>query len=93
MNTYEPHQTKLAHEIARTLNDWEALPFYLSLTQKHSEDFLRKKLNQVMKIDESKIRKTRGALFTFFVGQKPRRRIRGDWDYDDEDSDYGDPGN
>jgi L-lysine 2,3-aminomutase len=70
MKNYEPHELKLANELAETLKDRDALPYYLSLTRKYHEDHLRKTLAKVMSIDESQIRKTRGALFTYLVNQK-----------------------
>jgi len=69
MKNYEPHEKRLANEIAETLHDRDAIPFYLSLTKKYQEDFLRKILAKVMSIPEVDIRKTRGALFTYLVSQ------------------------
>jgi len=65
MNTEE----KFAREIADALNDLEAIPLYESFTRKYSEAYLRKLLQRVLSIPESQIRKTRGALFTYLVGQ------------------------
>jgi len=69
MKSYEAHERRLANEIAETLNDRDALPFYLGLTKKYQEDFLRKIMAKVMSIPEANIRKTRGALFTYLVSQ------------------------
>jgi hypothetical protein len=69
MNNATLEQIKLANEIADTLNDREAYPLYLSYTQKYQEAFLRKILARVMAIPDSKIRRTRGALFTYLVSQ------------------------
>lgn len=69
MNIHQPHEVALANEIANTLQDRDALPLYLKYTQKYKEVFLRRTLNKVMSIEQSKIRKTRGALFTFLVSQ------------------------
>lgn len=60
---------KLAQEIASALNDMEALPCYVSFTQKYSETFLRKILLRVLSVPDHKIRRTRGALFTYLVQQ------------------------
>ncbi len=68
-NNYEKHEIILANELAETLKDREALQFYLTLTRKYQENHLRQILAKVMSIDEQKIRKTRGALFTFLVNQ------------------------
>jgi hypothetical protein len=64
---YTTEQLRLAHEIAETLNDQESLLLFLSFTQKYHESFLRKTLAKVMQIPEHKIRRTRGALYTFLV--------------------------
>lgn len=69
-NNYQPHEIKLANEIAETLKDRDAVPYYVTLTRKYHEDYLREVLAKVMTIDETQIRKTRGALFTFLVNQK-----------------------
>lgn len=70
MKNYEPHEIKLANEIADSLKDRDALPFYLSLTRKYHENHLRNILAKVMSIEESQIRKTRGALFTYLINQR-----------------------
>lgn len=66
---YQSYEITLANEIAKTLNDWEALPLYLEYTRQFQEPFLRKILNRVMSVEQTKIRKSRGALFTFLVNQ------------------------
>lgn len=70
MINYSPEETRLAKEIAETLKDRDALPLYLQFTHKYQEAFLRKLLNRVMSIEETKIRRSRGALFTFLVNQQ-----------------------
>jgi hypothetical protein len=45
---YQAHEIKLANELAETLNDVKSLPFYLSLTRKHNEAFLRESLAKVL---------------------------------------------
>jgi hypothetical protein len=66
---YDQYEIKLANEIADTLNNRDALPLFLQYARKYQEGFLRKILARVMSIPESKIRRTRGALFTFLVMQ------------------------
>jgi hypothetical protein len=66
---YDPYEIKLANHIADTLKDRDALPLYLQYSRKYKEAFLREKLQKVMSIDETKIRKSRGALFTFLINQ------------------------
>jgi hypothetical protein len=70
MNTdYDSYEIKLANEIAETLKDRDALPLFLQYTRTFQEGYLRKTLARVMSIPESKIRKSRGALFTFLIQQ------------------------
>ena len=67
-------QNKLAYEIADALNDTESFSAYQILTEKYSEDFLRRTLQKVLSIPEDKIRKTRGALFTYLIKQNAQSR-------------------
>ena len=69
MQTFEPHEVKLANEIAETLKDRDSIALFLTYARKYKESFLRNILAKVMAIDEAKIRKSRGALFTFLVNQ------------------------
>jgi hypothetical protein len=66
---YTLQEKKLANEIAEALNDREALTLYLAFTRKYHEAFLRKILVRVLSVPEEKIKKTRGALFTYLIGQ------------------------
>ena len=69
MQTFEPHEVRLANEIAETLKDRNSVALFLNYTRKYKEEFLREILARVMSLDETKIRKSRGALFTFLVNQ------------------------
>jgi len=69
MQHYEPHEVKLANEIAETLKDRDSVALFLIYARKYKEQFLRDILAKVMAMDETKIRKSRGALFTFLVNQ------------------------
>lgn len=69
MKAYEPHEIRLANEIAETLKDRDALPLFLAYTRKYQEGHLRRVLEKVMSIPEGSIRKSRGALFTFLINQ------------------------
>ena len=66
---YDPSEIRLAHEIAERLQDPEALPLYLRYARRYQAPFLRRMLERVMSIEDSKIKKTRGALFTFLINQ------------------------
>lgn len=62
-------EQKLALELSESLNDREAILIYQSFTRRYTESFLRKILQKVLAIPEEKIRKSRGALFTYLVKQ------------------------
>ena len=66
---YDPHEIKLAHEIADTLKDRDSPPLHLQYARRYKEEFLRKILNKVMSLDERSIKKSRAALYTFLVSQ------------------------
>lgn len=66
---YTQQELQLAREIADTLKDQEALPLYLQYARRYEEDFLRRRLERVMRVDEIKIKTSRGALFTYLVKQ------------------------
>ena len=69
MQTFEPHEVKLANEIAENLKDRGSIALFLTYASKYKEQFLREILAKVMSLDETKIRKSRGALFTYLVNQ------------------------
>ncbi len=69
---YDPHEIKLAHEIADTLKDKDSITLHLQYARKYKEEFLRRILNKVMSLDESKIRRSRAALYTFLINQNSR---------------------
>ena len=69
-------ENKLAYEIASTLNDLESLSVHISFTQKYQEVFLRKILQRVMSVPDNKIKRTRGALFTYLVNEHGKNHSR-----------------
>ena len=69
LEDYSNYEIKLAYEIADTLKDRDSIAMHLKYVRKYKEEFLRKILAKVMSIDESKIKKTRGALYTFLINQ------------------------
>jgi hypothetical protein len=71
--SYSEDEIKLANEIAYTLDDMDSLQLFLQFTQKYTEDHLRKTLAKVMSLERSKIRKTRGALFTYLIKEHGKR--------------------
>jgi len=69
-------ENKLARELAEALNDTESLQAYTQFVEKYSEAFLRKIQAKVLAIPEHKIRKSRGALFTFLIKQHEQNHSR-----------------
>ena len=63
------NQNELALEIAEALNDLDSLQLFISFAERYPEDYLRKVLDKVLAIPQDRIKKTRGALFTFLVKQ------------------------
>lgn len=57
----------LALDLARGLNDIKNLNFYLSISKKYPEELLRKLCSQVKEFPKDKIKKSRGALFTYLL--------------------------
>ena len=57
----------LALDLARELNDYQGLPFYLSCSKKYPEPLLRGVLSQVKEVPEEKITKSRAALFNHLI--------------------------
>jgi hypothetical protein len=69
MQNYEPNEVILANEIADKLRDRDSIALFLTYCRKYKEDFLRDILERVLSLPERKIKKSRGALFTFLVNQ------------------------
>ncbi len=69
---YDPYEIRLAHEIADTLKDRDSIALHLQYVRKYKEEFLRKTLAKVMAMDETKIRKSRAALYTFLINQSSK---------------------
>lgn len=77
MKEYAPQEVRLANEIADTLQDRGSLQLFLHFAEKYKEEHLRTILEKVMSIPERKIKKTRGALFTYLVSQYENGNSRG----------------
>lgn len=67
---YSPTEIQLANEIASKLSDPNALSLYLSYAQKYPHEYLRELLNKVCSIPDNQIKRSRGALFTYLIGQR-----------------------
>jgi hypothetical protein len=66
---YTPYEIKLANEIADSLQDRDSLAMHLKYVRKYKEEFLRRILQKVLSLDESKIRRSRAALYNFLINQ------------------------
>lgn len=66
--------TKLAMELADTLNDHDAILLYVSFAEQYPEEKLREVLAKVMAIPRQKIKRTRGALFNYLMQQHGFKR-------------------
>jgi len=62
--------SKLALEIAQALDDMDSLQMHEQFVRKYHEDLLRKILMKVLAIPPEKIKRTRGALFTYLVNNQ-----------------------
>lgn len=69
---YTPKEIQLAEDIAEALYDHDALSLYLSYTKEIPHDKLRELLAKVCSIPDDKIKRSRGALFTYLVSQHKR---------------------
>jgi hypothetical protein len=76
MHDHTTEEKKLAVYIAESLEDKEALTLYLSYAKKYEQYFLLALLERVLSIPKEKIKRTRGALFTFLVGQHGKDHLR-----------------
>ncbi len=66
---YEPHEMKLANEIASTLHDEHSLPLHLQFVRRYTESFLRRMLEQALAVPKDKLRKSRAALYVYLVSK------------------------
>ena len=69
----ETREELLALDLAEGLNDRRNLPLYIVYARTYPEHLLRRTLGVVKEIPDNKIRKSRGALFTYIIkkhGQK-----------------------
>ncbi len=69
----ELNNESLAREIAESLGDAESLSLYRMYTETVSEELLRRALSEALSVPEEKIKKSRGALFTYLVRKYVRR--------------------
>lgn len=60
-------QERLALEIAHALDDMDSLQSHRKMVAKYAEKHLRSKLTKTLAFPASKIRKSRGAIYTSLV--------------------------
>ncbi len=58
---------ELALEVAKTLHEEHRLPVYLELCRTNNIEVIRRSLEEVKRVPESKIRKSKAALFTYLL--------------------------
>ena len=70
-NTNNQSKTKdeLATEIARSLQEEHRIELYRYIFQKHDESTIRKAFEEVTKVPDSKIKKSKSALFFFLLNK------------------------
>jgi len=85
MNILSPkEQQNMAKELAKALNDWQALAFYVTVCQKYPKDIIYEVLAKVLAIPNEKIRKTRGALFNSLIQQYGPNKSYSEYDGDED---------
>ena len=63
----------LAFEIASAFKDMGHLSLYLKFCQRYEHNVLLTIFGEVKETDDTKIRKSKGALFTYLVNQHAKR--------------------
>ena len=71
-NEYTYEETRLAHEIAKTLNDMHSLQTHLQFVKKYKHEFLQAMLTHVMSIPDEKIINNRAALYMSIIKNNGR---------------------
>ena len=69
---FSTREGMVAKDIAEGLNDTKNIRFYFSVALEHSEKYLRDIYLKVRETPEHKIKKSRGALFTYLVKKYER---------------------
>lgn len=83
-NQYEPHEIKVANDIATKLNDQHSLHLHLQFVRQYPEEFLRKQLAEVLAVPPHKIIKNRAALYVSLVKRNWNRHTESSADTDVE---------
>lgn len=67
MKKFETAEVNLAFELSEKLRDQKSLAQYLIMVRKYKPSFLNAVLAEVLRTPQKKIRKSRGALFTYLI--------------------------
>ncbi|MBI1805093.1 MAG: hypothetical protein HY033_10235 [Ignavibacteriae bacterium] len=67
--THESESQLLGEELALALNDRENRSLYEYYARNYPESLLRKLLASVLRVPNERIKKSRGALFTYLLKQ------------------------
>ncbi|MDD5773248.1 MAG: hypothetical protein PHX78_07265 [bacterium] len=70
----ETKEELLAYDLAVSLRDMDHIYVYLSLVREYTTDSLLKILGEVKEMPERKVRKSKGALFTYLARHCGERR-------------------
>ena len=76
---FESKEKFLAEELAERLDEEGSIELYRSYVATFPEDLLRKVLAEVLAVPAEKIRKSRGALFSYLI-KKYAKRANNHWD-------------
>ena len=70
----------LALEVAKTLGDEKNLGLYLSYCRKYPRDIILRAFGEAKETPEGRIKRSRGALFTYLVKRYAQREKNSSWD-------------
>ena len=75
----EDHNERLARELASTLDDEAHLSLYRKYARTLPRDILEKILTDALAVPAEKIKKSRGALFTYLAQKYVHKRQNHHW--------------
>jgi DNA replicative helicase MCM subunit Mcm2 (Cdc46/Mcm family) len=74
-----PSDEILASELAEALDDRESLSLYVSYARTYPAPLLKRALAEALSVPVEKIRKSRGALFTYLVRKYANKNTNDRW--------------
>ncbi len=69
----------LAEELAISLNDQGSRQLYETFAAEYPEYLLRRILEEVLRVPAARIKKSRGALFTYLLRKYAASKSNNDW--------------